>query len=233
MRGLGRRAFKDAGPGPSQLLRTDSARVEVFSDAVMAVAITLLVLDLRWPGRARGHLLAGLLGQWPAYLGCVTSFLYIAVIWLNHHQAFARIKTVDRGLHFANIAVLFTVALVPFSTELLADAIREGNRDDADIAIVVYTLIAGVMMSAAWWWLLRHLTRHPDLVHDTYVHYFPQAQLRSGLGIAGYAVGGVLGYLVNPAAALIVFFLMPALFALSAEGLLPARQPPGSSPGPG
>jgi hypothetical protein len=88
------------------LLQTETSRVEAFSDGVLAIAITLLVLDLRPPAHAPGQLVTGLLGQWPAYLGFVTSFLYIAVIWLNHHQTFARIRTVDRGLHFANIAVL-------------------------------------------------------------------------------------------------------------------------------
>jgi hypothetical protein len=52
-------------------------------------------------------------------------------------------------------------------------------------------------MSAAWWWLHRHLRHHPELAHDTHADYFPGAQLRSGLGVAGYAAGGALGYLIN------------------------------------
>jgi uncharacterized membrane protein len=232
MRGLARRAGKDTGPGPRRILATDSERVEVFSDAVMGVAITLLVLNLRWPRHATGQLLAGLLSQWPAYLGYATSFMYIAVIWLNHHQAFARIRTVDRGLHLANFAVLFTVVLVPFSTEVLAEAVSEGNRADDIAAIAVYALIAGVMMSAAWWWLHRHLRRHPELADDAHVDYFPGAQVRSGLGIAGYAAGGALGYLINPAAALVVFFLLPVFYALNTEGLPPVSRRRRGRPGP-
>lgn len=64
---------------------SDTSRVEAFSDAVFAIVITLLVLDLRPPAVAPGQLLAGLLAQWPMYLAFVTSFLYIGVVWLNHH----------------------------------------------------------------------------------------------------------------------------------------------------
>jgi uncharacterized membrane protein len=192
---------KDTGPAGGGLSQTETGRVEAFSDGVLAIAITLLVLNLRPPDHVPGQLLAGLLRQWPAYLGYVTSFLYIAVIWLNHHQTFARIRTVDRGLHFANIAVLFTVALLPFPTAVLADAIREANRADTNTAVALYALVAA-LMCASWWWLFSHLQRHPDLVHDQYARYFPQGRLRAAVGVVGYAAGGALGDLIDPVAAL-------------------------------
>jgi uncharacterized membrane protein len=69
---------------------SDSARVEAFSDGVLAIAITLLVLDLRAPSRG-GHMLRELLSQRSAYLAYLASFAYIGVIWVNHHQLFTRI----------------------------------------------------------------------------------------------------------------------------------------------
>ena len=211
------------GEPVGRLLQTDTGRVEAFSDGVLAIAVTLLVLDLRPPQHAPGQLVAGLLGQWPAYLGYVASFLYIAVIWLNHHQTFARIRTVDRGLHFANIAVLFTVALLPFPTAVLADALREGNRADAGAAVALYAAIAA-LMCASWWWLFGYLYRHPDLVHDEHVAYFPQGRVRAAVGVVGYTIGGVLGYLVTPIIGLVCFLFLPIFYAATTEGLFGTRQ---------
>jgi uncharacterized membrane protein len=228
MRDIARRAgisANRAGHDTSQeggwALETGTRRIESFSDGVLAVAITLLVLNLTSPKYAEGQLLAGLLRQWPAYLGYATSFLYIAVIWHGHHQAFARIRAVDRGVQFANIAVLITAVLVPFATEVLAEAVRKGNRADADTAVALYALIPGVLMCTTWWWLYRYLRFHPSLVHDKQGSYFPRRQLYAALGVAGYALGGALGYLASPVVALAVFFLMPLFYAVTAEDLLP------------
>ena len=105
----------DAGTGPLQQV-TGTGRVEAFSDGVFAIVVTLLVLDLKEPEHAPGELLQALVKQWPAYLGYFASFLYVAVIWLNHHQAFIAIRRVDRGVHLANLTLLFTTALIPFPT---------------------------------------------------------------------------------------------------------------------
>ena len=78
-------------------IRDDTSRVEGFSDGVFAVAITVLVFDLRPARHAPGDLLRGLLGQWPVYVSYLASFLYVGVIWMNHHGAFTRIRRVDRS----------------------------------------------------------------------------------------------------------------------------------------
>jgi hypothetical protein len=69
----------------------ESGRVEAFSDGVLAIAITLLVLDLKVPEAHVGH---GLLEQWPTYLAYLSSFLFIGVVWVNHHALFTRIAAV-------------------------------------------------------------------------------------------------------------------------------------------
>lgn len=74
------------GADPARLAVT--GRAEAFSDGVFAIVITLLVLDVRAPDSAGSGLLGDLLAQWPAYLGYLTSFLYVGVIWLNHHALF-------------------------------------------------------------------------------------------------------------------------------------------------
>ncbi|WP_176731895.1 TMEM175 family protein [Micromonospora rhizosphaerae] len=65
-----------------------------FSDAIVAIVITLLVLDLRVPNVRPGRVLSGLLGQWPAYVASFVSYSYVAVVWLNHKAAFNRSKSI-------------------------------------------------------------------------------------------------------------------------------------------
>ena len=95
-----------------------TSRLEAFSDGVMAVAITLLVLDLHVPDVKAG-LFEALLRQWPIYLGYVTSFLVIGILWLHHHHIFKYIKRTDHVVLFLNLLMLMCVALIPFVTALL------------------------------------------------------------------------------------------------------------------
>lgn len=96
--------------------RTDTSRAVAFSDGVLAIVITLLVLDLQPPEHEPGQLLAALLDQWPTYLAYLTSFLYVGVIWLDHKAAFNRISELDRGLQWANLAILLIRSRWPASS---------------------------------------------------------------------------------------------------------------------
>ncbi|MGC5022929.1 TMEM175 family protein [Micromonospora sp. DT47] len=90
---------RDAEDVEASGLRSDTGRAIGFSDAVFAIIITLLMLDLRTPEVPPGGLLHALLTRWPVYLAYVTSYLYVAVNWLNHKGTFHRIRCTDRGLH--------------------------------------------------------------------------------------------------------------------------------------
>ena len=76
---------------------TESTRVEAFSDAVMAIVITILVLELRVPEHEPGRLLAALLSMWGPVLAFLISFLRVSVIWFNHHGLFVRHRFEDHG----------------------------------------------------------------------------------------------------------------------------------------
>jgi uncharacterized membrane protein len=145
--------------------RSGTGRAEAFSDAVLAIVITLLVLDLHPPEGEPGRLLSGLLQQWPTYLAYVTSYLYIAVVCLNHKAAFKRIRSIDWGLHWANLGVLFTTALLPFSTAVIADAVQKGHPADVRTAVGLYALI-GALLCASWLVFFHYLSRHPQLVEE-------------------------------------------------------------------
>ena len=145
---------------------SDTRRVEAFSDGVFAIAITLLVLDLTVPEFKSGRLLHDLAHLWGAYIAYVSSFLYIGVIWLNHHNAFTRIHRVDRNLQWANLGLLFTTALLPFPTAVLSAALQSGGTGDRRTAVVLYALVAGAM-AATWLGLFHRLSNHPELTGGT------------------------------------------------------------------
>lgn len=124
---------------------SETARIEAFSDGVFAIAITLLVLDLKVPKELEaGHSLrAALLAQWPAYLAFVTSFLTILVMWVNHHRMFTLIDRSDDRLLLVNGLLLMGVTLVPFPTSLVAEHLRlEGERTAAIVYSCTFIYLA-------------------------------------------------------------------------------------------
>lgn len=200
---------------------TDTGRVEAFSDGVFAIAVTLLVLDLKEPAHGPGALLDGLIRQWPAYLGYVASFGYVAVIWLNHHQAFSAIKHVDKGVHLANIALLFTTALIPFPTAVLSRAFIDGaDSGDARTAVALY---AGILaaMCASWLLLFDQVSRRPGRLAEDDVdpRGFAAQRFRAIVGIIAYLAAGVIGVVWSPLIALAVFVVMPAFYAVTVPGM--------------
>ncbi len=89
-------------------------RLEAFSDGVIAIILTIMVLELKAPASADPKTL---LHEWPIFVSYVISYFYVAVYWINHHHLFHRVKRVDVPILWANIAVLFCMSLIPFFTE--------------------------------------------------------------------------------------------------------------------
>ena len=196
---------------------SDTRRVEAFSDGVFAIAITLLVLDLRVPEFESGRLFHDLVNLWGAYIAYISSFLYIGVIWLNHHAAFTRIDRIDRGLQWANLSLLFTTALLPFPTAVLSSALQSGGTSDRRTAVVLYAIVAGAM-AAAWLGLFRRLANHPELTGgEEGAALFRRDRGRAWLGIGSYGVAACVG-LIYPVAALPFFLALPVFYALTSEG---------------
>jgi len=199
---------------------SDSSRVEGFSDGVFAIVITLLVLDLRVPDVAEGQLGKGLLEQWPAYVAYVTSFLYVGIVWQNHHAVFTRIRFIDRGLHWVNLGILFTAALLPFPTAVVSNAVQSGaSSRDSRTAVALYALV-GAILCVSWFAFFRYLATHDHLLEEASDSaFFRRECIRAAVGMALYVFAGLGGYLVNPVVALVLFVAVPAFYGVTSQGL--------------
>lgn len=98
----------------------DTNRLEAFSDGVFAIAITLLILEVKID--AGGGSLAHRFAQaWPSYVSFLISFAVIGTMWLNHHQMFRLVRTTDHGVVVANLFLLLVISVIPFPTKVLGD----------------------------------------------------------------------------------------------------------------
>ncbi|HSS44534.1 MAG TPA: TMEM175 family protein [Thermoanaerobaculia bacterium] len=121
--------------------------MEAFSDGVFAIAITLLVLDIKVPKLSElsgsGGLLAALLKQWPMFAAYLTSFATILVMWVNHHKLFNHIRRSNDTFLFLNGLLLLLVTFVPFPTALVSAYLRDSEaRTAAAIYAGTYEAIA-------------------------------------------------------------------------------------------
>ena len=124
-------------------------RLEAFSDGVIAVAITLLALDLGVAGPGHGSLLSQLGDHWPSFVAYLISFFTIGIIWVNHHDLFKNIAYVDRTLLFLNLVLLLFVVVIPFATSTMAKHLTSGNQD-AHVAMAIYAIaFEGMALSFA------------------------------------------------------------------------------------
>jgi uncharacterized membrane protein len=132
----------------------ETQRLEAFSDGVYAIAITLLVLELKVPralppGQSVAQALAA---QWPVYIAFLVSFGTIGIMWLNHHRLFSMIHRTDNRLLLLNLLLLLMVTLVPFPTFLLAEYFV---GDDGRTAAMLYSA-HGFNLAVAYNVLWRH-----------------------------------------------------------------------------
>jgi uncharacterized membrane protein len=136
---------------PSAGSASDTARLETFADGVMAIAITLLVLEIRVPAHEPGRLGHALLDEWPSFAAYVTSFLTIGVIWVNHHRMFKLIERVTHSFLMLNVMFLMVVSFIPFPTALVASAIKAHDGVRASTFVYGGTMVfMAIMFNLVW-----------------------------------------------------------------------------------
>jgi uncharacterized membrane protein len=124
-------------------------RLEAFSDAVIAIVMTIMVLELLPPHEPT---LEALFELWPTFLAYVLSFLYVGIYWNNHHHLFQVVHVIDGRVLWANLGLLFSLSLFPFGTAWL------GETGFASLPLAIY---GGILLAAAltYWVLVRTLLR--------------------------------------------------------------------------
>ena len=222
-----RATHQGAGRSPPNLLRMSKGRLEAFSDGVLAVAITLLVLNLHVPSAtgSPGHPVSlghELLKMWPQYAAYVTSFMTIGIIWINHHAMISRLREADHTILILNLFLLMSIAVIPFATDLMAAYLR-GNQGE-HLASAVYSG-AFLLMSICFSALNRHiLLMKVGLLNDAPSEQWRRTAFRrSRLGLIPYLLATVLAA-VSPyvtlaiCGALAVFYALPFASGTGLEG---------------
>jgi uncharacterized membrane protein len=185
-------------------------RIEAFSDGVFAVAITLLVLDLKVPVEGHGTVARQLADQWPQYAAYLVSFLVIGIIWVNHHTLMEKVARVDRGLLFLNLLLLLFVVMIPFPTSVVAEYLRHGGWN-AKVSVAFYSAVMeamGLSFTAIYLWAGRH---HDLLAETVDVARHQSAFRQFGLGSIAYAVLIALSF-VNAEVALGGHFVLAGFY---------------------
>lgn len=200
------------------------SRFESFSDGVFAIAITLLILEVRLPPDrhvppTHGDQVHALLSIWPQYLVYAASFATIGIMWLNHHALFNNVRRITHGIAVANLLLLALISFLPFTTEVL------GHYGLTPVAVVYYgiTLVA---ISLGYNAVLQQVYA---------AHGRPRpVTLWSIVGLSAYPLATVAGYFVPVLGVIIIallalFYMMPSnmrAVSISQEEAAPLRSTP-------
>jgi uncharacterized membrane protein len=190
-----------------------TTRLEAFSDGVLAVAITLLVLDIKVPVvGSHGSLAHELARNWPHYAAYATSFITIGIIWINHHAMIGRLRQADHAILFLNNLLLLSIAVLPFATSLMATYLKQTNGQHLAAAIYSGSFL---VMSLLFTAVNRHILFDKAHLLDPELSADRRRQIltRAVSGLAPYAIATVLAA-VSAYATLAICAAVAAFYAL-------------------
>ncbi|MBE1491503.1 TMEM175 family protein [Plantactinospora soyae] len=185
----------------------DPARLIAFSDAVFAIAVTLLILEIRPPQDTR-DLLHGLTALWPSYLAYTVTFLLIGQVWVNHRVMFDHVRAADRLVLFLNTLLLMVVAFLPFASSVLAAAFESGHGQRS--AVVFYGIAfetAVVLFNITWEYVRRGKRLLRQSIDTAGANAIGR---RYRLALVWIAVGTAVGALHPVAGVLVIAAFIPA-----------------------
>jgi uncharacterized membrane protein len=186
-------------------------RLEAFSDGVIAIIVTIMVLELRAPSQPT---LSALAKVAPVFVSYGLSFLVVAIMWVNHHHLIHAVQAVTARLLWTNIYLLFWMSLIPFVTDYL------GKNYHEPMAVALYGLDLALCASA--FYLLRVILLEQDRHDSGLFEYHSSIKRKNGYSGALYLLSVPLAY-VSIYASFFIFALIPAMYFVP-EKRLAGRQ---------
>ncbi|HJX78308.1 TMEM175 family protein [Glutamicibacter sp.] len=205
---------------------SDTGRLEAFSDGVIAVAITLLILDIKVPEPEVGKNLADeLVALWPNMLAYLISFVAIGIMWLNHHTMFNRLARVDHSIMVLNLFLLLCIVTLPFSTSLLSTYLNDPG--DGTLAAIVYA--CSFLATSFLFITLQHhvLSRRAHLLREPVTESEKKLILRRGtIALPAYVIAAAAA-LISPYLTLAICVVLGLFYLISTAGR--GREPDGKN----
>ena len=177
-------------------------RLEAFSDGVIAIIVTIMVLELHTPSQPT---LAALWKVAPIFISYTLSFLVVAIMWVNHHHLIHAVRGVTARLLWTNIYLLFWMSLVPFVTDYMGKNFRE------PMAVALYGL--DLVLCSSAFYLLRIILVQQDRHDPKLAEYHSSIQRKNGFSAGLYLLSVPLAY-VSVYASFFIFALIPATYFL-------------------
>ncbi len=199
-----------------EIFRTGHAernRVEAFSDGVLAIVITILVLEVRVPAHVEGgdaELWYALAQRVPVIFSWIVSFIFVLVFWVAHHYFFASLKRVDRGLLWINGLFLMAMSFIPFPTAFVGEYF--GSKPPVILLAFVMTIAASAFSLIRW-----YASWPGDLLEDGAIASRETALRKSMLAPALYALATALAFF-TAYIALLLIVVVPMLYFLPQKG---------------
>jgi uncharacterized membrane protein len=184
-------------------------RIVFFSDAVIAIAITLLALEIRLPDlHDEAELVPALLGIWPSYLGFGLSFFVIGTYWVAHHKMFEYIDRYTPRLIWLNLFFLFCVAFTPFPTAVIGE---HGTQMAAQIFYACSIVVTGAAKLLLW----GYAAQHRRLLKASTTAAQIRAVTRRGLVTPAVFLISIPFAWIHPAAPIVIWCSAGIVYALA------------------
>ena len=174
-------------------------RLEAFSDAVIAIILTIMVLELKVPHGTDLESLGPLL---PVFSSYVMSFVYLGIYWNNHHHMLHTVKQVNGAILWANMHLLFWLSLIPFTTAWV------GEHDFATVPVALYGFVL-LMAGVAYYILARTLVAHHG--KDSLIARALGADFKGKVSVLFYGIAIGLAFL-SPLVAFLTYVLVAVVW---------------------
>jgi len=185
-------------------------RIIFFSDAVFAIVMTLLILDIPVsdipPASAAAELPVRVLDLWPKFFSYALSFMVIGTYWMAHHGTFRYFKSYDRMIMWLNLLFLLSISFVPFPTALLGEY---GEQQFAVVSYAVSLAVPRLLLASVWWYALRR-----DLLSGSLDPRILRYHLARSLAILALFLLSIIVSFFSVSAAVLSWLLMFAVDAV-------------------